>query len=214
MTPVGIETMKRLSKTAIAAAAVLAAGPAAAQLATNSKAPVDITADGQEFTNSQCLSIWRGNVEALQDTSHMRTDLLRAYFEKASPSPGKGASNPGSGGGSCGDLTRIEAEGSVYYTTPQQRVRGDHAVYEATTSTLTITGGVVAAQGQNVMRGEKMVFNTDTGEGHMVGAQTGRNAPNRVRGVFYPKDNNNQKAQKGAPNGKTAAPPAPAPERR
>jgi lipopolysaccharide export system protein LptA len=202
--------MKRFSRTAIAAAAILVAGPAAAQLATNSKAPVDITADGQEFTNSQCLSIWRGNVEALQDTSHMRTDLLRAYFEKGSPSPGKGASNPGSSGGSCGDLTRIEAEGSVYYTTPQQRVRGDHAVYEASTSTLTITGGVVAAQGQNVMRGEKMVFNTNTGEGHMVGAQTGRNAPNRVRGVFYPKENSNQNAQ----NGKTATQPAPAPQRR
>jgi lipopolysaccharide export system protein LptA len=213
--------MKRFSKTAIAAAAVLVAGPAAAQLATGSKAPVDITADGQEFTNSQCLSIWRGNVEALQDTSRMRTDVLRAYFEKGAPSPNKGSSSPGASGGSCGDLTRIEAQGAVYYATPQQRVRGDNAVYDATTSTLTITGGVVAAQGQNVMRGEKMVFNTNTGEGHMVGAQTGRNAPNRVRGVFYPKENDNQNAQNGKTpaqnsktDGKTTAQPAPAPQRR
>jgi len=212
--------MKRFSKIAIGAAAVLVAGPAAAQLATGSKAPVDITADGQEFTNSQCLSIWRGNVEALQDTARMRTDLLKAYFEKSASGAAKTASSTGpaggGSGGSCGDLVRIEAQGSVFYTTPQQRVRGDNAVYDATTTTLTITGGVVAAQGQNVMRGEKMVFNTNTGEGHMVGAQTGRNAPNRVRGVLYPKDTDSQNAQNGktpAPNSKTA-PPAPAPQRR
>jgi lipopolysaccharide export system protein LptA len=69
--------------------------------------------------------------------------------------------------------------------TPDQRVRGNKAVYEADTTTITMTGDVVAVQGQNVLRGDKMVFNTDTGQGQMIGG--GKGGKNRPRGVFYPK---------------------------
>lgn len=173
-------------------ALALCPGPAAAQLATNSKAPVDLTGDHNDVFNSQCLSVWTGNVEALQDNARLRTDLMRIFLEKKAKAGG-GTSN------SCGDLERIEAQGSVYYVTPQQRVHGNAALYEASNDTLTVTGDVVAVQGQNVIRGERMVFNTKTGEGHMVGGATGRNAPNRVRGVFYPKDNNTNGPQQPAP---------------
>lgn len=159
----------------------LAAGPAAAQL-SQGKGPVDIASDRLETANNECISTWQGNVEALQDNARLRTDTLKMFFQKGA----QGAS----GGGSCGDLLRMEAQGSVYYVTPQQRVHGDNAVYEATTDTLTVTGNVVAAQGQNVLRGERMVINTKTGEGHMVGQAQGRNKPNRVRGVFYPQQSN------------------------
>lgn len=162
-------------------AAALLAGPAAAQLATNSNAPVDITADELETQNSACTSIWRGHAEALQDTSRLRADVLTADFE-----------NKAGGGktGACGDLVRMRAEGSVYYVTPQQKVHGDLAVYEAASNTLTVTGDVVATQGQNVLRGSRMVFNTQTGQGHMEGGARGRNKTDRPRGVFYPKQSN------------------------
>jgi lipopolysaccharide export system protein LptA len=183
--------MKRPLILSLLAAALCAGGPAAAQLATGSKAPVDRARDHSEFLNSECLSVWSGNVEALQDNARMRADQLKVYLEKK-------AKGGGSSGNSCGDMQRIEAQGSIYYVTPQQRVHGNAAVYEATNDTLTVTGDVVAVQDKNVMRGERMVINTKTGEGHMVGAQTGRNAPNRVRGVFYPKDNNSS-GQAAAP---------------
>ena len=80
----------------------------------------------------------------------------------------------------------MEASGSVYYVTPQQRVRGDAATYDAGSETVTMTGDVIAVQGENVLRGTRMVFNTKTGEGRMVGNATGRNAQGRPRGVFYP----------------------------
>jgi len=41
-------------------------------------------------------------------------------------------------------------------------------------------------QGQNVLRGSKMVFNNKTGEGRMGGNAKGPNAKDRPRGVFYP----------------------------
>ena len=171
--------LRRLSLSAAFAAALLA-GPAAAQLAANSNAPVDITADELETANNACTSIWRGHAEALQDTARLRADVLTADFQV------KGTGKTGG----CGDLIRIRADGSVYYVTPTNKVRGDAAVYEAATDTLTVTGDVVATQGQNVLRGSRMVFNTRTGQGRMEGAAKGSNKAARPRGVFYPKQAN------------------------
>src|SRR5581483_8855114 len=173
--------MRGLSLFLTAATAALLAGPAAAQLATGSSAPVDITADQLETTNGACTSIWRGHAEALQDTARLRADVLTIDFARKDGGGGGGKT------GACGDVTRMHAEGSVYYVTPNQKVRGDAAVYEAANDTLTVTGDVVATQGMNVLRGTKMVFNTQTGQGHMVGAASGRNKAARPRGVFYPK---------------------------
>jgi lipopolysaccharide export system protein LptA len=173
------ELMRRKSLYLTAAlAAALLAGPAAAQLAPASNAPVDITADELETANNACTSIWRGHAEALQADARLRADVLTADFEV------KGG---GGKSGGCGDLLRLRADGSVYYVTPQQKVHGDAAVYVAGTDTLTVTGDVVATQGQNVLRGTRMVFNTQTGQGHMEGDAKGRNKAARPRGVFYPK---------------------------
>ena len=65
-------------------------------------------------------------------------------------------------------------------------MRGDAGVYDAIGETVTMTGDVVAVQDQNVMRGTRMVFNSKTGEGRMLGNATGRNQGARPRGVFYP----------------------------
>lgn len=180
----------RLRSLSLCAAFVsaLLAGPAAAQLATNSNAPVDITADELETANNACTSIWRGHAEALQDNARLRADVLTADFDVKG---GGGAGGAGKSSG-CGDLIRLRADGSVYYVTPTQKVHGDNAVYEAATTTLVVTGDVVATQGQNVLRGTRMVFNTQTGQGHMEGSAKGRNKAERPRGVFYPKQQQQQ----------------------
>ena len=170
----------RVSMAALAAAlAVLGTHDASAQIASNSKAPVDVTADNLETSNSTCQATWRGNAEALQESSRLRADVLRIFNK---PTAGKiGGSSSG-----CGDLQRMEAEGSVYYVTPDRKVRANRAVYEADSTTITMTGDVVAVQGQNVMRGDRMVFNTQTGEGQVQGSAKGPGAKDRPRGVFYP----------------------------
>lgn len=164
------------------ATAVLAAGPSAAQIARNSDAPVDMTADELEVVNAQCLAIWRGSAEALQDNARLRADVLKIY-NKPGTKPGANAADR-----NCGPLDRMEAQGNVYYVTPAQRVRSDAAVYDAASDTITMTGDVVAAQGKNVLRGQRLVIKVSTGEAQMQTSNKGRNAPNRVRGVYFPKD--------------------------
>jgi lipopolysaccharide export system protein LptA len=170
-----------MTRAAAALILTLWAAPAAAQIAQNSDAPVDLTADELEVVNAQCLAIWRGAAEALQDTSRLRADILKIYNRM-------GPAKPGGTSASCGGVQRMEATGNVHYVTPGQRVRADNAVYDKVSDTIVMTGDVVAVQDKNVLRGERMVINVKTGQAQMQTSVRGRNNPGRVRGVFYPSE--------------------------
>jgi lipopolysaccharide export system protein LptA len=88
------------------------------------------------------------------------------------------------------------AEGHVFFVSQDQTARGEHAVYELEPDTITMTGDVVVVQGDNVVKGDKLVIQVKTGHANIISNATGRNKPERVRGVFY--------------NGNTSAPNAPA----
>ena len=172
----------RLARPVLLAGTLLtcaAPGVALAQLASNSAAPVDITADEGEVINSQCLSIWRGDAEALQATTRLRAREIRVI---STPRPGAAPNDQGR----CGPTQRLEAEGDVYYVTPAQTVRGDHAVYRADSDTITITGGVIVTQGNSVVRGDSMTVQVKSGQVQLESSAKGRGKPGRVRGVFYP----------------------------
>jgi lipopolysaccharide export system protein LptA len=163
--------------------------PATAQLAGSSNAPIDVTGDQLEAQPQQCLAIYRGNVEALQGTSRLRTDVLNLYAKPdAEPHPAA-AAGAGAPSSKCGALERMEAHGSVYYVTPSEVVKGDDAIYLADAKTITVTGDVVVSQGKNVVVGNRLVINTDTEHATMESNAKGAGAPGRVRSVLYPGNN-------------------------
>lgn len=172
--------MKSLICMAALAAAALAAPAAAQAPSTNTKAPIAVEADTLVTSNSGCEYTWTGNAEALQDNARLRADVLKAFSKHTPAKPGSNAST------GCGELERLEAHGNVYYVAGDQRMRANDAVYVAGSTTITMTGDVISVKGQNVLRGDKMIYNTDTGQGEVFGAAKGRGAKNRPRGVFYP----------------------------
>jgi lipopolysaccharide export system protein LptA len=151
--------------------------------------PVDISADELEVVNAENRAVWKGNVEAIQGTNRLRTPLLTVFFGKsataqAAPAPGTGAPVPGGLGAGFGSIERMEAEGPVYYVTPQQNARGDHATYQAMANQIVMTGNVVLVQDKNVVQGDRLTIDTQTNHSTLVSnAQT--RGPKRVRGVFY-----------------------------
>jgi lipopolysaccharide export system protein LptA len=176
--------------TGLALAAALGAGAATAANAPArggpfgaGNAPIDISADELEVRDSESRAIWKGNVEAIQGQNRLRTPMLSIYYAQSGTG---GQAVPGAGGGS---IQRMEAEGPVYYVTPQQNARGDHAVYDAASATVTMTGNVVLVQDKNVVQGERLVIDTNTNKATLVATAQGRGASGRVRGVFYPNQN-------------------------
>jgi lipopolysaccharide export system protein LptA len=157
---------------------LIAGGVARAQIDTKSNAPIDITANEAEVVNSKCLAIWRGAAEALQGDSRLRADVITVH----EAIKGVGAD----GQQACGATQTVVADGHVYYVTPTQNARGDHATYSAAADQIVITGDVIVVQGKDVARGDRLVIQVSTKQFTMESAATGAGQRNRVRGVFYP----------------------------
>ncbi len=164
-------TMKttRILLTATAALAMAAGGMAIAQTRPNtSNQPIGYGADTGELTNT-AVSL-RGRAEITQGQSRLRANTIQGARD------------------SSGGLTRIEAEGDVYYVTPTETIRGDRAVYTVSNATVVVTGDVILTQGQNVLTGASLSYNVDTGQARIEGG--GGQGGGRVRGVFYPEGAN------------------------
>lgn len=162
--------------TALILSGVGASGAAQAQQG-DSSAPIDVSADQQETINSRCVTIFRGNVEILQDRSRLRAQQVTVYSEKR-----PGAEN------ACGGAQRLEAEGGVYLVSETQRARGDRAVYTFDNNIAVVTGDVVLVKGKDVARGDRLTVNTKTNDAKLESGGQGRSAPRRVRAVFYQED--------------------------
>jgi len=162
-----------------------------AQLAPSSNGPIDITADNGTLVNSTCEATWSGAAEALQGNSRLRANVIKAFLKKKPPGAGAQPGPAGAGNPSdCGATERIEADGNVYYVTPDQVAHGDHAVYSADLDQIVMTGNVIVVQGagekRSVVRGDKMTIHVSTREVTIDSIAQGRGVPGRVRGVFYP----------------------------
>jgi lipopolysaccharide export system protein LptA len=172
--------------TAAAATALIlsgmGAGGAAYAQQGDSSAPIDVSADQQETINSKCITIFRGNVEILQNRSRMRAKQVTVYSARKA---GASADNANA----CGNAQRMEAEGNVYLVSDQQQARGDRAVYTFDNNIAVVTGDVVLVKGKDVARGDRLTVNTKTNDAKLESSTPGRTAPRRVRAVFYQDDN-------------------------
>jgi lipopolysaccharide export system protein LptA len=168
-----------------------------AQLDAQSKDPIDVEADHATLVNTTCQATWSGAAEALQGAARLRANVITA-FAKKKPAGGPAqpsAAHSGQTGsidpaGDCGAVERIDADGDVFYVTPDQIAHGDHAVYTADADEIVMTGDIIVVQGQgpkrSVVRGDKMTIHVATREVTIDSTAQGRGAPNRVRGVFFP----------------------------
>lgn len=166
------------------AAAFGAAAPAAAQL-SESGGPVTYSADNLEYFDAERRLVLSGNVDLAQnEDARLRADRVTLYFSGSS-----GQTN--SQGLASGDIERMIAEGEVYYVRPAQSARGNRAVYDVASDSVTFTGNVVIASEENVIRGETLVLNI-TNRRTVIRPQPGQ----RVRGVFVPSEGNGQASQR------------------
>ncbi len=74
-------------------------------------------------------------------------------------------------------IKKIEALGGVIVTSKEQKATGDRADFMMRENIVILTGNVVVSQGQNVMRGDKLVVELTTSRAHMEAAATGKPGP-------------------------------------
>ena len=164
----------------LAGALILAAlaAPASAQLSARG-GPISYSADNFEYMDGNRQLVLTGNVDVVQDDSRLQSDKLTLFF--------KGGAAGGNALGT-GDIDKIIAEGQVFYVRPDQKARGDRAVYETASDSVTFTGNVVVATDENVIRGETLVLEISGGR-----TTIRPGSGNRVQGVFRPKQGQQKK---------------------
>jgi lipopolysaccharide export system protein LptA len=155
--------------------------PAGAQI-TRGGGPIQIEADEGEILPSENTAIFSRNVVVVQGQSTLRTARLRVVYRS-------GAAGAAAGGNQ--EIDKIFADGEVFYVTPLERARGDRAVYDGATDTITLYGNVVLTRGQDVLRGDTLTIEQSTRRS-VISADRGR--PERVRGVFFPQSQPQQGA--------------------
>ena len=90
--------------------------------------PIEINAEnGIEWQQENLIFLARGNATAVRGNLTVRADTLRAYYRE-----------DGSGGT---DIWRLDAEGKVKISTPNQVAHGELAVYDVDNQTMVLSGG-------------------------------------------------------------------------
>lgn len=155
--------------------AAFAPAPARAQDAVNPFASVRqdmnqeirIAADRTTADFEHETATYAGNVVVKQGQMMMRSDTLTIFAPD-------------------GKITRIEAQGHVVLTSPSGSAQSEKAIYEVIPRLVTLTGGVVLTESNNVMRGAKLEVHLATGEAKLIAANGPDGKPGRVQGLFAP----------------------------
>lgn len=149
--------------------------------------PIEISSDKLDVLQAEHKAIFTGNVIAIQGTTNMRAAQMTVFYRGGNDSA---AGSPTQGQG----IYRIEAEGSVVFTTPTETAIGDKAIYNVDTDTIDLVGGnVTLTRGQNILKGTKLNYNMATSRSILTGGGggatdvTGTGKPARVHGLFVPK---------------------------
>jgi lipopolysaccharide export system protein LptA len=168
----------------------------------NKGQPVNIEAERLEVHDKDKTATFTGKVVVTQGDTTMRCKTLTVFYVGK---PGKDdAAKPvaKTAGGDEQKIKKLEARGDVVVNQNDQIATGEMAIFDMDTNMVTMTGGpsgVVLTQGQNVLRGTKLVVDMTTGYSR-VEAGNGNNG--RVQGLFVPSGNGQNSPGTSKPDNK------------
>jgi lipopolysaccharide export system protein LptA len=164
-------------------------------LADSKDAPVQIEAATLEVHDKSKTATFSGNVQVVQGDTTMKCRSLVVFYGQE---VGLGNSNveatatiktPSGAPKGAQNIQRIEARGGVTVVTKDQSASGDLGIYDLKNKTITLSGNVVVSQGQNVIHGERVVVDTETGNARVESGSSSGAAgagSGRVRALIQP----------------------------
>lgn len=127
---------------------------------TDPNAPVNIEAARLDVDDGSKRAIFTGNVRAVQGDFNLKANELTATYTGSA-----GLGGDDSGKQAAAQLSHIRARNKVELTSKDgQRAMGDWADFDPKANTATLGGNVVLSQGDNIVRGTKLVIDMNTGE--------------------------------------------------
>ncbi len=135
--------------------------------------PIEITADRLVVEQNQERAIFSGNVQAVQGNLSLRAQRLLVYYHLAGEEKAETQA-----------VRRIEAEGKVVISSPNENATAERAVYDVREGRIRLEGKVVLTSGENVIEGERLEI--DLAARTAVVSASADKTGGRVRALFIP----------------------------
>ena len=137
----------------------------------DTRAPFDLSADRFEVRDKEGISLFTGNVVAIQGDLKLIADRARAFYARTARTL---------------TVRRVDAQGSVKFSSPSETVSAAWGIYDLDGQVLTLGGDVTLTRGQDVIKGQRLELNLRTGittlDGRDGGAGPKNIDPAKVRG--------------------------------
>jgi lipopolysaccharide export system protein LptA len=132
---------------------------------------INVEADKLEVSEKggERISVFTGNVTVRRGATVLKATTITIHSDLGTPQAGKEAFN------------LIEAEGKVNISENDQTATGDAASFNMKSQVATISGNVMLAQGTNILSGDRLIVDLNSGTAKVEQAAGGR-----IKGVFTP----------------------------
>lgn len=171
----------------------------------DSKEPIKIDANKLDVLDKDSKAVFSGNVIAVQGETTVRCSVMTVFYEGrgqgGTPKPAQPAAQGQGQGANDGAIKRIECAGPVTVVSKTQAATSDNAVFDRANNQVIMTGNVALNDGPNITRGDRLVYNTQTGIANVTSS-------GRVQGYFVPNSGEEGKDKK---DNKAGAKPAASP---
>ena len=121
------------------------------------RSPIDIASDTLEGDQRQGIVTFKGNVVAKQDETTLYSNLLLATYDQETKK-----------------LKKIEGIGNVRIVNQERRATGQKVTFYQDENKVVLEGDVVIREGDNVVRGERVIYFVDEGRSVVEAPKGGR----------------------------------------
>jgi len=145
----------------------------------DAKSPISIEADRLEYFEKEGRAVYNGHVVVVQGDTRLTCSRLAIFMEKSAPAKPKEASAPAGADASSG-LKHMDCAGPVKVTSKTQTATAENGSYDKTRNEVVLSGHVVLTDGRNVTKGDRLVYDLNSGQAVVQGGGS------RVQGLFLP----------------------------
>lgn len=132
--------------------------------------------DSLEWHDKQQIAVARGHALAVREAKKLYGDVLTAQVEKGPDQQSR--------------ISRINAQGHVLVSSADQIARGESGVYNLDTGIATLAGNVTLTRGDNELRGQYGVVDTNNNVSRLLSAPPSARLTEskpRVEGLLMPR---------------------------
>jgi lipopolysaccharide export system protein LptA len=150
----------------------------------DAKSPISIEADRLDYFEREGKAIYEGHVVVVQGDTKLTCSKLTILMDKpgtaaAKPEPAKPEAGTASADASS-RLKHMDCSGPVTVASKTQTATADNGSYDKGRSNVVLSGHVVLTDGRNVTKGDRLVYDLNTGQAAVQGGGQ------RVQGLFLP----------------------------